>query len=62
MQYSEDLAFLYHFSSDQNKEKVLSAASALNQKTGIETNTFAALDNARYHIPYRLFLFVLKKT
>ncbi|ROL46699.1 Integrin alpha-2, partial [Anabarilius grahami] len=47
MQYSEDLAFLYHFNSDQNKEKVLSAASAINQKTGVETNTFAALDNAR---------------
>ncbi|XP_067254290.1 integrin alpha-2 [Chanodichthys erythropterus] len=47
MQYSEDLAFLYHFNSDQNKEKVLSAASAIDQKTGVETNTFAALDNAR---------------
>ncbi|XP_051765575.1 integrin alpha-2-like isoform X2 [Ctenopharyngodon idella] len=47
MQYSEDLSFLYHFNSDQNKEKVLSAASAINQKTGVETNTFAALDNAR---------------
>ncbi|XP_077099168.1 integrin alpha-2 isoform X1 [Siphateles boraxobius] len=47
MQYSEDLSFLYQFSSDQNKEKVISAASAITQKTGIETNTFAALDNAR---------------
>ncbi|RXN21390.1 integrin alpha-2-like protein [Labeo rohita] len=47
MQYSEDLSFLYHFSSDQNKEKVLSEASDIKQKTGIETNTFAALDNVR---------------
>lgn len=59
MQYSEDLAFLYNFNSDQNKEKVLSAASAIGQKTGIETNTFAALDNARYHIPYKLLIFIL---
>uniref|UniRef100_A0A672L5E3 Integrin subunit alpha 2 n=1 Tax=Sinocyclocheilus grahami TaxID=75366 RepID=A0A672L5E3_SINGR len=47
MQYSKDLSFLYHFSSDQNKEKVLSAASNIEQKTGTETNTFAALDNVR---------------
>uniref|UniRef100_A0A671PS25 Integrin subunit alpha 2 n=1 Tax=Sinocyclocheilus anshuiensis TaxID=1608454 RepID=A0A671PS25_9TELE len=47
MQYSKDLSFLYHFSSDQNKEKVLSAASDIEQKTGTETNTFAALDNVR---------------
>ncbi|XP_048029689.1 integrin alpha-2 [Megalobrama amblycephala] len=47
MQYSEDLAFIYDFNFDQNKKKVLSAASAIGQKTGIETNTFAALDNAR---------------
>uniref|UniRef100_A0A672L2T1 Integrin subunit alpha 2 n=1 Tax=Sinocyclocheilus grahami TaxID=75366 RepID=A0A672L2T1_SINGR len=44
---STDLSFLYHFSSDQNKEKVLSAASNIEQKTGTETNTFAALDNVR---------------
>jgi len=55
MQYSEDLSFLYNFSSDQNKEKVLSAALAITQKTGIVTNTFDALDNARYHF----FLFEL---
>ncbi|XP_016339007.1 integrin alpha-2-like [Sinocyclocheilus anshuiensis] len=47
MQYSEDLSFLYHFSSDQNKDKVLSAASGIEQKTGTETNTFEALDNVR---------------
>ncbi|KAF4108005.1 integrin alpha-2 isoform X1 [Onychostoma macrolepis] len=47
MQYSEDLSFLYHFSSDQNKDKVLLAASDIEQKTGIETNTFEALDNVR---------------
>uniref|UniRef100_A0A673MYS9 Integrin subunit alpha 2 n=1 Tax=Sinocyclocheilus rhinocerous TaxID=307959 RepID=A0A673MYS9_9TELE len=47
IQYSEDLSFLYNFSSDQNKEKVLSAASNIEQKTGTETNTFAALDNVR---------------
>ncbi|XDV53922.1 hypothetical protein PO909_022317 [Leuciscus waleckii] len=47
MQYSEDLSFVYQFSSDQNKEKVISEASEITQKTGIETNTFAALDNAR---------------
>lgn len=52
MQYSEDLSFLYHFSSDQNKDKVLSAASDIEQKTGVETNTFEALDNVRYPIPY----------
>lgn len=49
MQYSEDLSFVHQFSSDQNKEKIISEASAIPQKTGIETNTFAALDNARYH-------------
>uniref|UniRef100_A0A8C2AUH5 Integrin subunit alpha 2 n=1 Tax=Cyprinus carpio TaxID=7962 RepID=A0A8C2AUH5_CYPCA len=47
MQYSKDLSFLYNFTSDQNKEKVLSAASDIEQKTGIVTNTFAALDNVR---------------
>ncbi|XP_059400200.1 integrin alpha-2-like [Carassius carassius] len=47
MQYSEDLSFHYNFSSDQNKEKLLSAASVIKQKTGIVTNTFAALDNVR---------------
>ncbi|KAK7126051.1 hypothetical protein R3I93_021437 [Phoxinus phoxinus] len=47
MQYSEDLSFHYYFSFDQNKEKVLSAALAITQKTGLETNTFAALDDAR---------------
>ncbi|XP_052464489.1 integrin alpha-2 [Carassius gibelio] len=47
MQYSADLSFHYNFSSDQNKEKLLSAASVIEQKTGIVTNTFAALDNVR---------------
>lgn len=47
MQYSEDLSFLYNFTSDQNKDKVLSAASNIEQKTGLETNTFKALDNVR---------------
>ncbi|XP_073685407.1 integrin alpha-2 [Garra rufa] len=47
MQYSKDLSFLYPFSSDQNKDKVLSAASGIDQKTGEVTNTFAALDNVR---------------
>uniref|UniRef100_A0A8C1WH47 Integrin subunit alpha 2 n=1 Tax=Cyprinus carpio TaxID=7962 RepID=A0A8C1WH47_CYPCA len=47
IQYSEDLSFLYPFSSDQNKDKVLSAASGIEQKTGEETNTFEALDNVR---------------
>ncbi|XP_026075197.1 integrin alpha-2-like [Carassius auratus] len=47
MQYSKDLSFHYNFSSDQNKEKLLSAASVIEQKTGIVTNTFAALDNVR---------------
>ncbi|XP_059400198.1 integrin alpha-2-like isoform X2 [Carassius carassius] len=47
MQYSEDLSFHYNFSSDQNKEKLLSVASVIEQKTGIVTNTFAALDNVR---------------
>uniref|UniRef100_A0A9J7YIH1 Integrin subunit alpha 2 n=1 Tax=Cyprinus carpio carpio TaxID=630221 RepID=A0A9J7YIH1_CYPCA len=42
-----DLSFLYPFSSDQNKDKVLSAASGIEQKTGEETNTFEALDNVR---------------
>lgn len=59
MQYSEDLSFLYHFSSDQNKGKVLSAASDIEQKTGVETNTFEALDNVRYPIPYIQMLFYL---
>lgn len=57
MQYSEDLSFLYRFSSDQNKGKVLSAASEIEQKTGVETNTFEALDNVRYPIPYIQMLF-----
>lgn len=58
MQYSEDLSFLYHFSSDQNKDKVLSAASNIEQKTGVETNTFEALDNVRYPFPYiQIFVF-----
>ncbi|XP_067289471.1 integrin alpha-2 [Pseudorasbora parva] len=47
MQYSVDLSFLYPFSSDQNKEKVILAASAIKQKEGDQTNTFAALENAR---------------
>ncbi|XP_021334932.1 integrin alpha-2 [Danio rerio] len=47
MQYSEDLSFLYHFSFDQNKQKVLLAASDIDQQTGQETNTFAALDKTR---------------
>ncbi|XP_043106110.1 integrin alpha-2 isoform X2 [Puntigrus tetrazona] len=47
MQYSEDLSFIYHFKSNQNKDKVLLAASDIDQKTGVETNTFEALDNVR---------------
>uniref|UniRef100_A0A8C1INJ8 Integrin subunit alpha 2 n=1 Tax=Cyprinus carpio TaxID=7962 RepID=A0A8C1INJ8_CYPCA len=47
IQYSEDLSFLYPFSSDKNKDKVLSAASGIEQKTGEETNTFEALDYVR---------------
>ncbi|XP_042588220.1 integrin alpha-2 [Cyprinus carpio] len=47
IQYSEDLSFLYPFSSDQNKDKVLSAASGIEQKTGEETNTFEALISNR---------------
>ncbi|XP_059395525.1 integrin alpha-2 isoform X1 [Carassius carassius] len=47
MQYSEDLTFHYHFSSDQNRDKVLSEASGINQITGYDTNTFEALDKAR---------------
>ncbi len=59
MQYSEDLSFLYNFTSDQNKDKVLSAASNIEQKTGLETNTFKALDNVRYPIPYIQSTFVI---
>ncbi|XP_057176987.1 integrin alpha-2 isoform X2 [Triplophysa rosa] len=47
MQYSENVTPYYKFSSDQNKNKVISIASDIKQKTGQETNTFAAIDNVR---------------
>ncbi|XP_051972618.1 integrin alpha-2 [Xyrauchen texanus] len=47
VQYSNNLSFHNNFSSDQNKEKVISMASAIPQKTGDETHTFKAIDNVR---------------
>lgn len=52
MQYSENVATYYKFSSEQNKNKVISNVSDIEQKTGLQTNTFAAIDNVRYIIPF----------
>lgn len=51
MQYSENVTTYYKFSSDQNKNKIISNAFAFEQKTGQQTNTFAAIDDVRYAIP-----------
>ncbi|KAK7120266.1 hypothetical protein R3I94_020310 [Phoxinus phoxinus] len=47
MQYAVDASFEFYFNSYQTKESMLKAASKIQQKQGLETNTFKAIDFAR---------------
>ncbi len=48
MQYAVDTTFEFFLNSHQTKESMIKAASNIEQKQGLETNTFKAIDFARY--------------
>ncbi|KAG1970860.1 integrin alpha-2 [Pimephales promelas] len=47
MQYAVDTSFEFYLNSYQTKESMIKAASKIQQKQGLETNTFRAIDFAR---------------
>ncbi|XP_043106107.1 integrin alpha-2 isoform X2 [Puntigrus tetrazona] len=47
MQYAVDTSFEFFLNSHQTKESMIKAASNIQQKQGLETNTFKAIDFAR---------------
>lgn len=48
MQYAVDASFEFYLNSFQTKQSMIKAASNIQQKQGLETNTFRAIDFARY--------------
>lgn len=48
MQYAVDTSFEFNLNTYQTKEAMIKAASNIQQKQGLETNTFKAIDFARY--------------
>lgn len=48
MQYGVDTTFQFYLNSYKTKESMIKAASNMQQKQGLETNTFNAIDFARY--------------
>ena len=48
MQYGEDTAFQFYLNSYGTKKAMLDAASKIQQKGGLETRTFKAIQDARY--------------
>ncbi|XP_058646196.1 integrin alpha-2, partial [Onychostoma macrolepis] len=47
MQYAVDTSFEFYLNSHRTKESMIKAASNIQQKQGLETNTFKAIDFAR---------------
>uniref|UniRef100_A0A673N7M3 Integrin alpha-2-like n=1 Tax=Sinocyclocheilus rhinocerous TaxID=307959 RepID=A0A673N7M3_9TELE len=49
MQYAVDTSFEFYLNSHRTKESMIKAALNIQQKQGLETNTFKAIDFARYN-------------
>ncbi|XP_052464492.1 integrin alpha-2 [Carassius gibelio] len=47
LQYAVDTSFEFYLNSHQTKESMIKAASNIQQKLGVKTNTFTAIDFAR---------------
>uniref|UniRef100_A0AAR2KPY8 VWFA domain-containing protein n=1 Tax=Pygocentrus nattereri TaxID=42514 RepID=A0AAR2KPY8_PYGNA len=52
IQYSNDLSFQFYLNTYQSKDEMLKVAATIEQKTGDVTNTFAAIDSARYVLAF----------
>lgn len=47
IQYAVDASFEFYLNSYKTKASIVTASSRINQKSGLSTNTFQAIDFAR---------------